>query len=71
MKKPKILLLHKGDYCDYQNDMIFISLLTNKHIKFDSNIYPEFFFKDYKGSNLYGKGFTLYKKVSSSYKKIG
>ena len=71
MQKTKILLLHKGESVDYQNDMVFISLLTSKHIQFDSNIYPEYFFKDYKGFNLYGKGFTMYKKLSTSYKRIG
>ena len=69
MKKTKVLLLHKGTKCDYQNDMVFISLLTNQNIIFDSNIYPDFLFKDFKGSNLYGRGFTMYKKLDISYKK--
>ena len=69
MKKPKILVLHQGVKCDYQNDMVFISLLTSKKILLDSNVYPDFLFKDFKGSNLYGRGFTMYKKIDISYKK--
>ena len=64
-------MLHKGKKCDYQNDMVFISLLTNENIIFDSNIYPDFLFKNFKGSNLYGRGFTIYKKIDKSYKKVG
>ena len=50
--------------------MVFISLLTDERIIFDSNIYPDFLFKDCKDSNLYGRGFTMYKKLDTSYKKI-
>ena len=65
----KILLLHPGDKPDYLNDMLFIALLTDSNIALDSNIYPSYLFDDYKTSNLYGKGFTLYKMLEVSFRK--
>ena len=63
----KLLLLIGGHSCDYLADMIWISLITNKKLSCTSNIYPSFFFSKKNLDIAWGKGFTLYGKLSPKF----
>ena len=65
----KILLIIGGYSVDYLADMVWISFITNKNFSCMSNIYPSFFFSKQNLDLAWGKGFTIYGKLSPNYIK--
>ena len=65
----KILLIIGGYSVDYLADMVWISFITNTKLSCTSNIYPSFFFSKQNLDLAWGKGFTIYGKLSSNYIK--
>lgn len=62
----KILLIASYEKPDYLNDMISLQLLTDLDITTDLTSYPHYLFNDLSSTiDIYGKGFTIYKKLSS------
>lgn len=59
----RLLVLHAAAGPDYLADMLWISLLTQSGFSITSNRIPEYLYKGYSGSHLYGRGFTLYGKL--------
>ena len=57
-----------GQSIDYLADMLWISMITDKSIACESNLYPSFFFEN-NLDKAWGKGFTLYGKVNEKHIK--
>ena len=47
MNKIKVLAIIEGIQEDYMSDMIWLALCNDNEIEFRSNIYPNYFFKNY------------------------
>ena len=61
----KVLLINSDDGPDYLADLINYFFITNNYEVY-TNHKSKFLFEDYKDiNNLYGKGFTLYGKLST------
>ncbi len=69
--KPKILILQQATFPDYMADMVshyLYSVDTNKYSLF-SNQHPLYLFRDFPDSiPLYGRGFTIYRKLNHELK---
>lgn len=65
----RVLSLQGGKKPDYLCDMLWIEMATNPNIELFSNNNPSYLFSDYPDQKkLYGRGFTLYKKLSNKYR---
>ena len=69
-KKIRILTLQDGLSPDYMADMLLIDLINNPDIDLYSNNNPPYLFESCIDNNLYGRGFTLYKKLKDTQKSI-
>lgn len=64
-----IFLFNSDEYQDYLSDLINYHFVNSEHHVF-TNYIPDFLFDDFKNKNeLYGKGFTVYGKISSELRK--
>jgi hypothetical protein len=66
----KILLLNSNKGPDYQADLFISEIIYSQKYEIYTNHLPNYLFKSFpKEENIYGKGFTVFKKLDDDLKK--